>query len=110
MQNAPTRQNLTLIVATGESQWLHLPLIKDLHVACRKVFPSVQYAYTTIVTYPSGQIGFMVCCKDKDRDMRKPLRTVSREEEVKLFRYYTKDIHEASFVLPNFSRMAFGQD
>lgn len=32
---------------------------------CREVFVggSVQYAFTTIPTYPSGQIGFMVCTK-----------------------------------------------
>lgn len=88
---------------TAENQWLHLQLITDLKKSCREVFPIAEYAYTTIPTYPSGQIGFMVCCKDADRDVSKPLRTVSSEEEKKMYRYYNKRIHEASFVLPTFA-------
>jgi spermidine synthase len=33
---------------------------------------SVCYAYTTIPTYPSGQIGMMVCCKGQQLDVRQP--------------------------------------
>ena len=91
-------------ILTAENQWLHLALISDLKKSCKEVFPTVQYAYTTIPTYPSGQIGFMVCCKDKDRDVTKPLRSWSVEEEEKLCRYYNKDIHTASFILPSFAR------
>ena len=80
--------------------WLHLPIIKDLKKACSEVFPTVEYAYTTIPTYPSGQIGFMVCSKDASIDVKKPLREKSDEEEAKLYRYYNRRIHEASFVLP----------
>lgn len=64
------------------------------------------YAYTTIPTYPSGQIGFMVCCKDKDRNLRQPLRSWEEEEEEKLCKYYNKAIHSAAFVLPTFARKA----
>lgn len=88
----------------AENQWLHLSLIGDLKKACKGVFPVVDYAYTTIPTYPSGQIGFMVCCKDPSRNVRLPLREWSREEEERLCRYYNADIHRASFVLPNFAR------
>lgn len=65
-----------------------------------------EYAYTTIPTYPSGQIGFMVCCKDASRNVAKPLRSVSPDEEEKLYKYYSKEIHEAAFVLPTFARKA----
>jgi spermidine synthase len=95
---------LTLFIA--ENQWLHLSLITDLKKSCKTVFPTVEYAYTTIPTYPSGQIGFMVCCKDANRNVKKPLRSWSPEEEDKLCKYYTKEIHEAAFVLPNFARKA----
>lgn len=88
----------------AESQWLHLPLITALLDTCRQVFPVVEYAYTTIPTYPSGQIGFMVCCKDAERDVKKPLRRWSVEEEDKLCRYYNSDVHEAAFALPIFAR------
>jgi len=77
-----------------------------LKKACKEVFPVAEYAYTTIPTYPSGQIGFMVCCKDGKRDVKKPIRTWSQEEEEKLCKYYSKEIHEAAFVLPTFARKA----
>lgn len=93
---------------TAENQWLHLKLIADLKKACNEVFPVAEYAYTTIPTYPSGQIGFMVCCKDASRNVREPVRSWSREEEERLCRYYNQDIHRASFVLPNFARKALG--
>src|SRR5690349_13954236 len=44
----------------AENQWLHLPLITQLKKDCGDVFPVAEYAYTTIPSYPSGQIGFMV--------------------------------------------------
>ncbi|PBP16667.1 spermidine synthase [Diplocarpon rosae] len=90
----------------SENQWLHLPMITKLKKDCKEVFPNVEYAYTTIPTYPSGQIGFMVCCKDAERDLKTPVRSWSAEEEEKLCRYYSADIHKASFVLPNFARIA----
>lgn len=83
-----------------------MSLIADLKKSCKEVFPTVEYAYTTIPTYPSGQIGFMVCSKDGNRNVKKPLRTWSSEEEDKKCKYYSKEIHEASFVLPNFARNA----
>ncbi|KAL0942588.1 spermidine synthase [Colletotrichum truncatum] len=83
-----------------ESQWLHLPLIAKLKKDCGEIFPVAEYAYTTIPTYPSGQIGFMVCCKDATRNVKEPLRKWSTEEEEKLCKYYNADIHRASFVLP----------
>lgn len=83
-----------------------MSLISDLKKACLEVFPTVEYAYTTIPTYPSGQIGFMVCCKDAKRDVKIPLRTWPQDEEEKLCRYYNKAIHQACFVLPTFARKA----
>jgi len=65
-----------------------------------------EYAYTTIPTYPSGQIGFMVCSKDATRNVREPVRSWSKEEERKLCRYYNADIHKASFILPTFAQEA----
>jgi spermidine synthase len=83
---------------------LHLDLIVDLRKACKEVFPVAEYAYTTIPTYPSGQIGFMVCCKDATRNVSKPVRSWTKAEEEELCKYYSKDIHEAAFVLPVFAR------
>ncbi|KAL8878495.1 MAG: hypothetical protein Q9192_008440, partial [Flavoplaca navasiana] len=90
----------------AENQYLHLPLIVQLRKSCLEIFPRVEYGYTTIPTYPSGQIGFLVCCKDKDRNVKEPLRSWDVEEEEKLCKYYNKEIHSASFVLPVFARKA----
>lgn len=64
-----------ILCTQGECQWLHLDLIQNLVKSCRNIFPVVKYgdlryslfshssapAYTTIPTYPCGQIGFLVC-------------------------------------------------
>lgn len=56
--------SLSCVNFTGESQWLHLELIKEMQTFCKALFPVVDYAYSTIPTYPSGQIGFMLCSKN----------------------------------------------
>ena len=45
---------LLFVGSQGESLWLHLDIIKTLAAMCHEVFQggSVQYAYTTIPTYP----------------------------------------------------------
>lgn len=89
-----------VITTQAESMWIHLPIIRDLKKACRAVFPVVEYAYTTIPTYPTGQIGFMVCCKDNTVNVKQPLREISDEKEAQLYKYYNKNIHRAAFTLP----------
>ncbi|KAG5644355.1 hypothetical protein DXG03_008652 [Asterophora parasitica] len=86
------------ISTQGECLWLHLPLISELRNMTRQLFPVAEYAYTTIPTYPSGQIGFVLCSKEAGRDLRTPLREVSNT------RYYNKELHKAAFVLPEFGR------
>ena len=86
---------------------MHLSMIAELKKSVKTVFPVAEYGWTTIPTYPSGQIGFMVCSKDGSRDVKKPLRKVSEVEEDKLFKYYSSKVHEAAFVLPKFAEKAF---
>ncbi|KAG7441994.1 uncharacterized protein BT62DRAFT_922999 [Guyanagaster necrorhizus] len=62
------------ICTQGECLWLHFPLISQLISMTLEIFPVSQYGYTTIPTYPSGQRGFIVCSKEPDRDLSKPLR------------------------------------
>ncbi|OAA59070.1 spermidine synthase [Niveomyces insectorum RCEF 264] len=100
------REGGVITTQGSENQWLHLPLITKLKQDCKEVFPVAEYAYTTIPTYPSGQIGFMVCSKDPNANVKKPLRRWSPEEEQKLCKYYNAAIHEASFVLPSFAAKA----
>jgi spermidine synthase len=85
------------ISTQGECIWLHLPLIKELLASTRTLFPASEYAYTSIPTYPSGTIGFVVCSKDGSHNLKKALRKVDG------CRYYNEAVHEASFVLPTFA-------
>ncbi|CAH0492495.1 unnamed protein product [Peronospora farinosa] len=87
----------------GECLWLHLDLIVDVMTRCQNLFSSVNYSYTTIPTYPSGQIGFIMCSLDDSEGVLiKPKRLPDAKMEQTL-RYYNPKIHEASFVLPNFA-------
>ena len=54
-----------VVCTQGECLWLHGDLIGDTLGMCKKVFVggSVSYAYCTIPTYPSGQIGFVLASK-----------------------------------------------
>lgn len=86
------------ISTQGECLWIHLPLITDLKKMTAGLFPVAEYAFTTIPTYPSGQIGFMLASKEAGRDMRTPLRQVPG------CKYYNGNVHRAAFVLPEFGR------
>ncbi|KAG2459298.1 EXOSX protein, partial [Polypterus senegalus] len=89
----------------GECQWLHLDLIKEMRTFCKSLFPVVDYAYCTIPTYPSGQIGFMLCSKNPETNFRQPERQLTSEEvESMNLKYYNSEIHKAAFVLPEFAR------
>ena len=51
---------ITVTMVAGECQWSDLPLIKKMMTGCRSLFPVVRYAFTTIPTYPNGQIGMVL--------------------------------------------------
>ncbi|XP_026222606.1 spermidine synthase [Anabas testudineus] len=94
-----------ILCSQGESPWLHLELIKEMQTFCKALFPVVDYAYSTIPTYPSGQIGFMLCSKNPETNFREPVTAVSKEEIQNLnLKYYNPEIHKASFILPEFVR------
>lgn len=86
------------ISTQAECLWLHLPLIAQLRNMTREIFPVSQYAFTTLPTYPSGQIGFILCSKEVERKLSEPIR------KVKNTRYYNEQVHRAAFVLPEFAR------
>lgn len=93
-----------VITTQAESIWLHMDIISQLKKDCQEIFPVVEYAYTSIPTYPSGTIGFMVCSKDGSANVKKPLRFEWDDKFVEEnLRYYNARIHEASFVLPQWA-------
>ncbi|SCZ91057.1 BZ3500_MvSof-1268-A1-R1_Chr1-3g02520 [Microbotryum saponariae] len=86
------------ISTQGECIWLHLPLIDNLMTMTRTLFPVAEFAYTSIPTYPSGTIGFVVCTLDENRDLRTPLRDIENT------RYWSKAVHKQAFTLPTFAQ------
>uniref|UniRef100_A0A8C2XFZ5 Spermidine synthase n=2 Tax=Cyclopterus lumpus TaxID=8103 RepID=A0A8C2XFZ5_CYCLU len=103
-------RNGGILCSQGECQWLHLELIKEMRTFCKTLFPVVDYAYSTIPTYPSGQIGFMLCSKNPETNFLDPMRALSKEEmECMNLKYYNPEIHKASFVLPEFAKKVLNE-
>jgi spermidine synthase len=87
-----------ILITQSESYLYHRDVIKDIVTFNRKIFPRYAYYYTMVPTYPSGVIGFSFCSKKYDPiDDFKP----EKAEALKDLKYYSKDIHKASFILPN---------
>ena len=95
-----------IICTQGECQWLHLNLIKQVIDNSRKLYPVVEYAWASVPTYPSGQIGFILCSNDEKTDFKVPVRKFSKEFENAKLKYYNSNVHSAAFVLPQFCRIA----
>jgi spermidine synthase len=88
-----------IMISQAESIWLHRDLIAKLQKITHDLFPIAAYCFTCVPTYPSGQIGFLCC--SKQYEVHQPQRAPDHSFQQKL-RYYTPDIHAASFHLPAF--------
>lgn len=96
-----------ILCCQGENMWLHAELISRLIKKCRSIFPVVEYAYTCTPTYPSGQIGFILCSKNSSTTFKEPVTIWGEDEAEKMsLKYYNPDIHRASFVMPTFMKKA----
>lgn len=62
----------------------------------RKVFPLVRMYWGVVPTYPSGMWTYGISCMNENVKPNVPVR------DVKGTRYYTNEIHKASFILPPF--------
>jgi len=96
-----------ILASQAESMWFHLDLIKHMMTFCRRLFPVVSYAYSSVPTYPSGVIGYLICSKDKNCVPNQPKAILTKEQrECMTLRYYNSDVHRAAFVLPEFVNSA----
>jgi spermidine synthase len=91
-----------IVCTQAECQWLHLDIIKNLIELGKSLFTHAEYAYTTIPTYPCGQIGFLL--GSLGGSCKVPQRKLESDVEVN---YYNPELHAASFVLPNFAKKSF---
>jgi len=99
-----------IVCTQGECMWLHADIIKPLMDSIATFYSKVEYAYTCIPTYPSGQIGMILARKGDNTSAKVPLR-LPTQQQLNTFKYYTPQLHQASFVLPAFAmRTILGQD
>ncbi|XP_047322492.1 spermidine synthase 1-like [Impatiens glandulifera] len=95
-----------VVCTQAESIWLHMKLIEDIVSNCRSVFKgSVNYAWTTVPTYPSGVIGFMLCSNEGPQvDFKHPVNKIDDDDSKGPLKFYNSEIHEAAFCLPSFAK------
>ncbi len=89
-------------------------IIEDIVSNCRQIFKgSVNYAWTTVPTYPSGVIGFMLCSTEGPPvDFKHPVNPIDDANEsscqsnrpLKPLKFYNSEIHSAAFCLPSFAK------
>ena len=90
------------VVATqGESFFLHQECVENLIRITRELFPVRGYANILVPTYPGGHIG--VCLGSLGTELVKPAREIPATVQDRL-KYYSRQVHEAAFVLPHFAR------
>ncbi|XP_074319803.1 spermine synthase [Silene latifolia] len=96
----------------AESMWLHTHLIEDMISVCRESFKgSVHYAWTSVPTYPSGVIGFLICTKEGPSvDFLNPVNPIEKIkgalEHQRELKFYNSEVHKAAFALPTFVKRA----
>lgn len=92
----------------AESMWLHTHLIEDMISICHETFKgSVHYAWTSVPTYPSGVIGFLICSTEGPPvDFLNPINPIEKIEGAlkhrRELRFYNSEVHKAAFALPTF--------
>jgi spermidine synthase len=92
-----------IMCTQGESYWHTLDLLKKMTGFLGNAFSQKKYAWITIPTYPCGNIGFWVLSNDNETDHSKP-RTDLTQEFLDSCRYYSSEIHPASFILPAWAK------
>ncbi|KAK8516295.1 hypothetical protein V6N12_068904 [Hibiscus sabdariffa] len=103
----PCFETIALVLRPGgvlcnmaESMWLHTHIIDDMISICREIFKgSVHYAWTSVPTYPSGVIGFVICSiEGPPVDFLNPINPIEKldgaDQHKRELRYYnSKNLH-----------------
>ena len=96
------------IFMIGECQWLHADIISSVIKKVSQLFPNVEYGFTTTPTYPSGQIGFIICSLDESIDLKRVHPNKKNGgmslKDLQQLKYYNEKVHEAAFALPSFTK------
>ena len=94
-----------IVCSQAGTVWANAEHVAQTLAHCRAAFPSAAYAYAAVPTYPTGQIGFVIGSLNKETNFKDPVRKFSEDElESMHLRYYSAEVHSASFVLPRFAQ------
>ncbi|OIW17723.1 hypothetical protein TanjilG_29073 [Lupinus angustifolius] len=96
-----------VLSAPADSFWHKDFVIPDTIANCKKIFKgSVNYAWTTVPTYASGVIGFMLCSTEGPTvDFKHPINPLKPGQNGVAKtppKFYNSEIHAAAFCLPSF--------
>ncbi|WP_100374224.1 spermidine synthase [Bacillus sp. FJAT-45037] len=86
-----------IFVAQTDNPWFHQELLSQVQRDVREIFPITRLYTANIPTYPSGLWTFTIGSKKHD-----PLEVSEERFHDIETKYYTKDLHKASFALPKF--------
>ena len=86
-----------IFVAQSDNPWFKGDLIKQVMSDVKEIFPITRLYTANIPTYPSGLWAFTLGSKKYD-----PLEVAEERFHEIDTKYYTKELHNASFVLPKF--------
>jgi spermidine synthase len=91
-----------IVTVQSESPFNHKEEVPIIYRKLRSVFPLVKIYLAPVPCYPYGTWSFTYCSKGNlEPQIRRPDEALVIEKECK---YYNRDIHESTFVLPNFMR------
>ncbi len=91
-----------IVVTQAESPWYTMDTIKKIMKELASTFEHTAYYTSSIPAYPGGFWGFAIA-SDRDHTFDSPKLELSFEDSLK---YYSKEVHKAAFVLPQFLKKA----
>lgn len=93
-----------IFVAQSDNPWFKADLIEQVQKDVREIFPITKLYLANIPTYPSGLWAFTIGSKKYD-----PLAVPAERFHDIDTKYYTKELHNAAFVLPKFVKDMAGE-
>lgn len=87
-----------VICSQGGTFWTDIDHVKATMAHCRKQFPTVGYAITSVPSYPCGQIGFIIASTNENHELKTPKQVFTEEQlDGMNLRYYSAETHRAAF-------------
>ncbi|XP_069678479.1 spermidine synthase [Periplaneta americana] len=99
-----------IICSQAGTVWANLDIVAQTFQHCYHTFRKTSFACASVPTYPTGQIGFVLGSLSPETNFKEPLRIFTETELDSLkMRYYSADVHRASFALPRFAKKALDE-